>query len=82
MPKPIALNRSLLGDGSIIGIEWAVWVLLGMPHTQLHIVSNTTAVPSVSAVVTLGTERLLSTQQLRYVSFKEKFIEVGDSNQL
>ena len=57
-------SESILGDGSIISIEWAVWMLLGMPHAELHIVSNPTVVPTVSAVVTLATERLLSTEQL------------------
>ena len=64
-------SESVLGDGSIISIEWAVRVLLGIPHAQLDIVSNTAVVSTVSAVVTFATEHLLSTQQLRYVSFKE-----------
>ena len=50
-----------MDDGSTIGIDWAVWVLLGMPHAQLHIASHTTVVPTVGAVVTLaGDECLLS----------------------
>ena len=57
-------SESVLGDSSIISIEWAVWMLFGVPHTQLYIVSNPTVVPTVSTVVTLATERLLSTEQL------------------
>ena len=57
-------SESVLGYGSIISIEWAVWMLLGVPHAELHIVSNPTVVSTVSAVVTFATERLLSTEQL------------------
>ena len=57
-------SESVLGDGSIISIDRTVWVLLGVPHAQLHIVSNATVVPTVSAVVTFGAECLLSTKQL------------------
>ena len=77
-------SESVLGDGSIISIEWAVRVLLGVPHAQLDIVSNTTVVSTVSTVVTLATECLLSTKQLGYISisFKEKIDNFGDSKQL
>ena len=62
--ESLAFSELILGDGSIISIDGAIWALLGMPHAQLHVVSNTTMVPTVSAVVALGAECLLSTKQL------------------